>query len=137
MSNGINERARLFPLPSSQANKVRTRPVEMTDKETAAVDAFWQILKPICGTPERTVAVLTFALSEFLLRVAKPETMPAAVETAVECLRINTGLAVPLARSLGAAERQPSPGPGFPPSLPPAGDWPRSEPQPPRGAKPR
>lgn len=91
-----SERARLLPLPPSLANRVRTRPVEMTDQELAAVNAFWQMLKPICKTPERTVAVLTFSLSEFLFKVAKPEAIPAAVETAVECLRINTGLAVPV-----------------------------------------
>lgn len=32
---------------------------------------------------------------------------------------------------------KPSPGPGFPPSRPPQGEWPTAQPRPPQGVKPR
>jgi hypothetical protein len=71
--------------------RVRTREIEFSDDQHELVETLLATIREVCQTPEEAAALLVYALSEFLLRIAKPDTIPEAVATAIECLRQNTG----------------------------------------------
>jgi hypothetical protein len=70
---------------------VRTRPFELTEGQRHLVNGIYAGIGAVCDTAEDGAAVLVLALSEFLIQSARPEHIPEAVETAIECLRYNTG----------------------------------------------
>lgn len=79
-------------MKSANPDLVRTRVFEPNSEQRSFVEYAIAETRTICETPEDATAVLALALSEFILRVAKPENVPEAVETAIRCLRLNTGV---------------------------------------------
>ena len=69
--------------------RVATRPFELSEAQREVVDRLYVGIGETCQTPEDGVAVIVYALSEFLLKMAKPNSIPEAVATVIECLRIN------------------------------------------------
>jgi hypothetical protein len=70
--------------------RVRARPFESSDDQRQLVEWLFDGLRRSCETPEDAIAVIVYALSEFILRGAKGDSIPEAVETAIRCLRLNT-----------------------------------------------
>lgn len=71
---------------------VRTREFAMTAEQRQLRDYVFAHIGRSCANSEEGVALLGVMLADFITATAKPELFPEAVETAIVCLRINTGL---------------------------------------------
>lgn len=87
----LNSKPRGEPRAANPA-LVRTREFVPTEKQRALISGIYVGIGATCDTAEEGIAVLVLALSELLAQSARPENIPEAVETAIECLRFNTGM---------------------------------------------
>lgn len=74
--------------------KVRTRTVEFTADQFLLKQLIDRSLPDICADTETGIALLSYCLSELILRTARPGLLPEAVATAVQVLRYNCGVMV-------------------------------------------
>lgn len=79
-------------LPDSA--KVRTRTVEFTADQMLLKQLVDRSLPEICPDAETGIALLSYFLSELILRTARPGLLPEAVATAVQVLQFNCGIEV-------------------------------------------
>jgi hypothetical protein len=76
--------------------KVRTREVVFTDDQEMLKRVIDTRLPQVCGDVETAIALLSYCLSELILRTARPGLLPEAVATAVQVLQFNCGVAQPV-----------------------------------------
>lgn len=76
--------------------KVKTRNVEFTQDQLIFKKVIDARLPDICGDVETGIALLSYCLSELILRTARPGMLPEAVATAVQVLQYNCGIAQPV-----------------------------------------
>ena len=101
LDTGTNSAARA-PDPA----KVKTRTVQFTDDQEIFKKVIDARLPQICGDVETAIALLSYCLSELILRTARPGMLPEAVATAVQVLQFNCGVAQPVPATLPADVRQ-------------------------------
>lgn len=82
-------------------DKVRLRAVEFTADQLLLKKVIEARLPDICADAETGIALLSYCLSELILRTARPGMLPEAVATAVQVLRYNCGVAQPVPVSAG------------------------------------
>lgn len=70
---------------------VKTRAIEFTEVQQKASKAIQGVVAAISPNAETAIALLVDALAQFIMKTAEKDKLPEAVETAIECLRINTG----------------------------------------------
>lgn len=68
---------------------VKTREFQPNEIQLMAVNAIYQALGVSCKTPEEAVALLTYAVTDYLERITKKDKLPEAIETVIQCLRFN------------------------------------------------
>lgn len=78
------------------SEKVRTRTVEFTADQMLLKQLVDRSLPEICADTETGIALLSYCLSELILRTARPGMLPEAVATAVQVLRYNCRVAEPV-----------------------------------------
>ncbi len=71
---------------------VCTREFAPNETQLIVVNAIYQSLGVVCPTPEDAIALLTYALTDYIQRIAKKDKLPEAVETLIACIRFNTGI---------------------------------------------
>lgn len=76
--------------------KVRTRTVAFTDDQMLLKQIVDRSLPDICADAETGIALVSYMLSELILRTARPGMVPEAVATAVRVLQFNCGVAEPV-----------------------------------------
>lgn len=76
--------------------KVRTREVVFTDDQEMLKRVIDTRLPQVCGDVETAIALLSYCLSELILRTARPGLLPEAVATAVQVLQYNCGVTQPV-----------------------------------------
>lgn len=76
--------------------KVKTRNVVFTDDQEMLKRVIDTRLPQVCGDAETAIALLSYCLSELILRTARPGLLPEAVATAVQVLQYNCGVAQPV-----------------------------------------
>lgn len=92
IAEGAANSAGASRLPDSA--KVRTRTVEFTADQMLLKQLVDRSLPEICPDAETGIALLSYFLSELILRTARPGLLPEAVATAVQVLQFNCGIAV-------------------------------------------
>ena len=76
--------------------KVKTRTTAFTDDQMLLKQIVDRSLPEICADAETGIALLSYMLSELILRTARPGMLPEAVATAVRVLQFNCGVAEPV-----------------------------------------
>jgi hypothetical protein len=89
---GGNFRAGARPVDES---KVRLRTVEFTADQLILKKVIDARLPDVFADAETGIALLSYCLSELILRTARPGMLPEAVATAVQVLQFNCGVAQP------------------------------------------
>lgn len=74
----------------------RLREFEPSAPQLAAINHIYLQIGTSCRSAEEALALLTYALTEYIQKTARQECFPEAVETVIACVRINTGVGYPL-----------------------------------------
>lgn len=84
---------------AADPEKVKTRNVVFTADQEMLKRVIDTRLPQVCGDVETAIALLSYCLSELILRTARPGLLPEAVATAVQVLQYNCGVAEPALRN--------------------------------------
>lgn len=104
LTGGGNSPAGARPI---DGKRVRTRTVVFTQDQLILKNVIDARLPQVCADTETGIALLSYCLSELIMRTARPGLLPEAVATAVQVLQFNCGVAAPVpAVTLPADVRQ-------------------------------
>lgn len=72
---------------------VGIREFEPDQAQLRAINAIYLAIGTSCNKAEDALALLTYALTEYIQKVSKPDRYPEAVETVIKCIRFNSTIA--------------------------------------------